>query len=253
MLCAGVGRSGTTALRLSLGLHPSIYYPGTENNILTGVLLAAMRNCTLPDRRVAMLVSQAEYDRAFEQLFNTLLWPQREQHRNQIQMAACDLREDIMDYLYRVFPNIRVVYLIRNGMQVVASRALFESMKHDAFEDHCALWLRAYKITQWGQDKPDKIRFFRYEWFHEPERLRGELANLFEWLGISWHDAPLKNLLTERYHPTQHPGEPDAGEANFARTRDERWKHWSEQERAVFETKCGEAMRALGYAIPWQT
>ena len=263
-LCAGVGRSGTTALRLSLGMHPQIYYNGKENNVLTGILFNAWRNCTEPDRRVAMVVSQEKYDRAFERLCNDILFPQRDQHAGKLLMAACDLRDEVTDYLYQVLPGTKMLYLIRNGIEVVASRALFPSMKEAPFEEHCDIWLRAPKIYAWGKARPEQVRFFRHEWLRDETRVRAELSSLYDWLGIKWADALFQNLMTQQYHPTQHPTEPAMPELSqekrakqevemFAKSRQERWMLWSDRERALFEEKCGGAMRELGYEIPWRT
>lgn len=210
-----------------------------------------------------MVVSQQEYDRAFEQLFNDLLWSKRAQHPGKILMAACDLRADILDYLLQVFPGIKLLYLVRNGIHVVSSRVLFASLASESFEQHCDIWLRAPRSAEWGKDKPAQFRLVRYEWFQDTERMRAELAGLYDWLGIPWSDAPLQNLRKELYHPTQHPREmtlaanavsssPQERDA-FEHTRNERWRYWTDAERATFERVCGDGMRALGYPIPWHS
>lgn len=210
-----------------------------------------------------MVVSQYEYDRAFEQLFNDLLWSKRAQHPGKIRMTACDLPASVVDYLFQVFPGIKLLYLVRNGIHVVSSRVLFESLRSESFEQHCDVWLRAAQIIEWGQGKPDQFRLMRYEWFHDFGRMRAELASLYEWLEIPWTDAPLNNLTQSFYHPTQHPLEMTtvanavssslAERDAFERTRNERWRHWTEAERATFELKCGAAMCALGYPVPWRS
>jgi len=262
LICAGVGRSGTTAMRKSLGLHPQIYYPGSENNLLSEVLDTALRNCTIPDRQVGMLVSQERYDHAFHELFDSLLWSDRAEHPSQIRMASCDLASNVTDYLYQVLPSTKMLYMIRDGIHVVASRVLFDAFKIFSFEEHCDIWLRAPQIYAWGVDKPDRVRFFRYEWLYDEARARAELAALFDWMEIPWHDAPFQNLLTQHYHSTQHPNQPVLAETNqgvvskderatFQQTRSERWMYWTQAERAMFEERCGDAMHELGYELPW--
>lgn len=245
----GVGRSGTTALRKSLGLHPALDYNGQENNILSDVIHAARVNCTLPDRQTAMVVNQSEYDRIFERALNELLWRERAQKANQIRTAAFDPWPGFLEYLFQVFPNSKMLYLVRNGIEVVASRQLFEPFQVSPFEKHCEIWFRAHKVVRWGQDKPQQFRLVRHEWLGDADKLRQVLFELYEWLGIAWHDAPLQNLLAERYHPTHHPQET----ADTPEARAERWKFWTDAERASFETICGDAMRGFGYSIPWRS
>lgn len=54
LLISGVGRSGTSALRFSLGVHRDVQYTGTENNIIHDVMTVALRNCTMASRKTAM-------------------------------------------------------------------------------------------------------------------------------------------------------------------------------------------------------
>ena len=101
-LC-GVGRSGTTILRRSLGLHQEIYYEGKENNLIQDVLTVARDNCTLASRKFAMTVDQATYDAAFRRLVQDLVWPDPQGREKPVWMAAINPTEDLMDYLCREF------------------------------------------------------------------------------------------------------------------------------------------------------
>jgi hypothetical protein len=255
----GVGRSGTTVLRYSLGLHPYIYYTGTENNIVTDVIRAAFENCAPPERSSQMLVSQGEYDRIFERALNELLWQDPEKSATRIRTASFAMPPELPGYLLQVFPNARILHMVRNGIEVIASRQLFHAFQGMPFAEHCTRWARAYAFYEWGKRQRASYRLFRYEWFGEEARLLSELEGVYEWLEIPWDGAPLKNILRERYHPTRHPYELEPASAvqsasdrtAFVETRAQRWQYWSDDERAAFESICGEAMSGFGYAIPW--
>jgi hypothetical protein len=259
----GVGRSGTTVLRKSLGLHPRIYYTGTENQIVTDVLGAAFSNCTLPERARMMLVTQPVYDRIFERALNELLWQDPEKISDCIRTASFAMPPELPAYLLQVFPKACILHLVRNGIQVIASRQLHPFFQHMPFEEHCTRWARAFQFYQWGQAQGTQYHLFRHEWLHEESTLRAELGRVYAWLDISWDEAPLQNMLSRRYHPTRHPGETASTQQGYAemspaerdaleQTRTRRWQFWSETERVTFESICGEAMRGFGYPIPWR-
>lgn len=259
----GVGRSGTTVLRKSLGLHPRIYYTGTENQIVTDVLGAAFTNCTLPERARAMLVSQDVYDRIFEHALNELLWQDSARISDSIRTASFAMPPELPAYLLQVFPGARILHLVRNGIQVIASRQLHPGFQHMPFQEHCTRWARAYQFYEWGQTQGAQYHLFRHEWLHEAGTLRAELERVYAWLDISWDEAPLQNILSRRYHPTHHPKESGESERKYAEmspterdalqeTRARRWTFWSESERETFENICGSAMRGFGYPIPWR-
>lgn len=258
----GVGRSGTTALRKSLGLHPQIYYGGTENNIVTDVLRAAYDNCTRPERASNLLVEQSEYDSIFRDALNRLLWPDAAKSATRIRLASFAMPPKLGSYLLQVFPNARILHLVRDGIQVISSRQLHDGFQHFTFRDNCERWDSTYRLYQWGSTQGHAYSLFRYEWLNDFAELRVQLEKVYDWLEIEWVEAPFENLTALRYHPTVHPQEgapPNPGythiseqeRAQFESSRNERWRFWDETQRATFQELCGEAMRGFGYAIPW--
>ena len=273
----GVGRSGTNAVRHSLGLQPSIYYNGHENNVVPDLLETALINCTQPDREIGMTIPQEDYDRVFERVVNDLLWHQHNTSPERIRMASHHLDISLADYLLQVFPDARVLHLVRNGIQVVASRQLYPAFEHFSFEDQCKEWAQTYGLHQWGKNQGAAYHLLRHEWLNDESRLRAELTELYAWLEIEWDDGPFHNFLHHHYHPTQHPLEDGSSEqkisqrlrtklgkfwnkkkrANaerkeFERSRNERWKFWTDSQLATFEEICGEAMAGFGYELPWK-
>lgn len=259
----GVGRSGTTVLRKSLGLHPGIYYTGTENRIVTDFLRVQFETFTDPDRVSKLLVTREQFDRVMERALNDLLWLDEERRARSIRTAAFAMPPELPPYLLRVFPNARILHLVRNGIQVISSRQLHEGFQHMPFEEQCTRWARAYDLYKWGLTQEHAYHLFRYEWFNDEPRLRAELSRVYEWLEIPPDDAPIQNMLNTRYHPTYHPNEAtrlniyDAqtsqqGRAQIDQIRTERWHFWTDEQRAQFEQICGDAMRGFGYPIPWR-
>ena len=109
---AAVGRSGSTIMRRSIGMHPDVYYNGKENNLIQDVAEVANRNCNQPSRVVAMEVDQKAYDAAFRQLICSLIWPDAALAQRPVHFAAINPTESNLDYLGQLFPNSKVVCLV---------------------------------------------------------------------------------------------------------------------------------------------
>lgn len=254
-LC-GVGRSGTTVLRTSLGQHSQIYYNGLENNLVQDLLRIAEDNCTNPSRQFAMAVEQAEYDAVFRKATEDLIWPDQGLRNRPVWLAAINPEGRQLDYLRQVFPVSRVIGLIRNGIEVVCSRMKYRSFSAQSFENHCRVWNRCAGVQQWGSAHPDYFFQMRQEWFYEADALAMQLERLFGWLQIESDPAVLSGFQT-LVHPTgdsavlpwqQLHGNEKSG--LFQQKRDG-WKDWDASQREVFERICGPLMCDLGYDIPW--
>ncbi|MDA0989489.1 MAG: sulfotransferase [Verrucomicrobia bacterium] len=248
---AGIGRSGTTALRHCLSAHPALHSTDCENNIIYDLLATARHNCTFPSRQATMRVVQPAYDRQFRLLLLNLLWPdpRRGADRPAGLLAATDLRPDRADYFVQLFPAGRIAYIVRNGISVVSSRMSHANFKHEPFERHCETWCAAHAMAQWGESQT-AFQLVRQESLLDPGGATCEVDRLCQRLGLSPHPACLDVLQRETFHPTAFAKESAADQDDLAK-RGERWRLWSAEQCQAFERICGEAMRYFGYPIPW--
>ncbi len=258
-LC-GVGRSGTTALRSSLGTHEQIYYNGFENNIVQDIAEVALRNCTMKSRKNAMVVDQGEYDTVFRDLLRTLIWPDEEMAERPVHMAAINPTSAQLDYLRQLFPNSKYIGLVRNGIEVVSSRMEFQSFAENEFETHCDIWNRSARVAAWGKRNSESFRLMRHEWLYAPVKLQQWMRELFGWLEIEFSESPERKILGKLEHPTsavqmmdrkQFSTSTIAVKRNYFLSKRNRWRKWTPQQLAAFEDRCGQSMRMLNYNIPW--
>ena len=86
-----------------------------------------------------MAVTQQEYDLVFRRAILWLAWPQPRRERP-LPAALCtytNLDPETASHLLQVFPGAKVAYIVRDGIEVVASRMGFESFAADSFETQC--------------------------------------------------------------------------------------------------------------------
>jgi len=259
-LC-GVGRSGTTVLRTSLGTHPQIYYNGFENNVVQDIVEVALSNCTMQSRKNAMVVGQEEYNDHFRDLIRSLIWPDAALAQRPIHMAAINPTPEQLDYMIDLFPGSKFVGLIRNGIEVVSSRTEYQSFAAGEFASHCEVWNRSAAVFQWGQKHSDCFRQVRQEWFYAPEKLRQWMEEFCPWMSVEFSEEPQKGILGTLRHPTSAEFSIERREFKQTTVEDkqkyflskrDRWQAWSDQQRTIFEERCGQNMKALGYEIPWE-
>ena len=244
-------------MRRSIGLHPEIYYNGKENNLIQDVAEVARRNCTQPSRVVAMDVDQTVYDAAFRQLICSLVWPDSTLGQRPVHFAAINPTESNLDYLSQIFPNSKVVCLVRNGIEVVCSRLKFDSFKHLEFRSHCQTWMRSAEMLDWGQVHPEQFFLFRHEWCYDGELVSSKIDEMFQWAGLPPSSAVVDNIrnVNDCMPTTQAPKEftamDDVEKRDYFRAKGERWRNWTEQERSDFIEICGRLMERLEYPIPF--
>lgn len=249
----GIGRSGTTALRNAIETHPAIAGTGRENNVVHDVLEAARFNCSSPSRAYAMRTTAAEYDGAFRRLVLELLWPESAAQRSKKPSPALlhcftALTVERLGYLRRLFPGVRVVHIVRNGIEVVASRIRFEGFRHHSFEGQCRVWAGNAELWRESGASEDALVVRHEELRAEPAATMGRV---FGFLGLVTHAGATDLLTGKVFHPT--PDEPAEAELTSLEQRATRWTGWTEEERATFSEICGGAMREMGYEIPWES
>jgi len=170
-------------------------------------------------------------------------------------MAAINPNPETLEFLQNVFPDAKVLGLIRDGVDVVLSRQNHSSFKTGTFETHCRTWVRTQPVVQWGQQNAEHFRLFRYQTFSDREQLANRFTEIFDWLQINRSDAPLEHASEKTYHPTElenkdaDPVSPT--DPTTAQAKRNQWNAWSSTERDTFKSICGSFMKQMSYEIPF--
>lgn len=252
---AAVGRSGSTILRRSIGLHPDVYYNGAENNLVQDIAGVGHLNCHRKSRVDSMRVDQQTYDASFRRLICDLIWPDDELRTRQVHFAAINPGSDQLDFLCQIFPNAKFVCLVRNGLEVVCSRMKHHSFAGNEFESQCQTWNRCAEMIDWGKRNSDRFFLFRHEWTYDSQLVGTKLDELFEWAGVPRCPAVVANIrdVIDCMPTTQVPKEfsqmDDAEKQKYFREKADRCQDWSDHQRQQFTEICKPLMDRLGYVI----
>ena len=147
--------------------------------------------------------------------------------------------------LLLAFPNAKVVYCQRRGIENVASRIRkFPKVK---FEGHCRQWAQAVKV--WLRTKKAiSAMLTREDWFIEVEQfnLATSPKNVTQTIGdfLGTNDASINRMFN--YQAEKSPQVTGGKPSDI--TSIERL-NWAEEQKAFFISHCGTLMSDLGYSF----
>ena len=251
LLVSGMGRSGTTLLRNCVAAHPEIECRNAESNYIHDLMQAATKNADKPGRIDALPVSEDEYWQLHRQFVLHTVWPVdqlRTDHVPRILATYSMLDPRSAIGVSKAFPEFRIFYIVRNGIEVVSSFQAFKAFAHLSFEHVCKIWAVRRDMLLYGRDH-DNLFLFRYEWLHDHDLFRDKFTEALHGCGLELDPACLKPL-GQKFHPTSFPGESGDASRDMSKRAD-RWQYWTDEQRDCFVANCRHLMDELGYPIPW--
>jgi hypothetical protein len=150
-----------------------------------------------------------------------------------------------MDRFLNLFPGMRVFYIIRNGIEVVASAVRYPPMSPITFEEACTVWAHGIDF--------DKLRLSNYALIRhdrlvsDPEAM---FSSAFEYLGLTPDSAPAQFISNELFNSSFDKPSSGLPVRDIFAARASPWLQWSPEERKTFRRICGATMEKLGYSIP---
>ncbi len=144
-----------------------------------------------------------------------------------------------------LFPGARVFFMIRNGIEVIASVMRFPPMSAITFEQACIEWAEGIEV-----DRPlfsDSAVIRHEQLLRDPQ---GTFASAFERLGLPSDPAPAQFISSELFNSSFDKPSSGLPVRDIFAARTSPWLQWSPRERDTFRSICGDTMEMLGYSIP---
>ena len=146
-----------------------------------------------------------------------------------------------------LFPSLRFVYMIRNGIEVVHSMSKFISFRDRSFERLCKDWAsyvaRYEYLRHWSLAVC--VRF--EDFLNDPQ---AALTMVCSHIGIDTEPNMFKFAQTTLIHPLDGPSI-SANPKLVLRSRRAVHEEWSLEQKQMFQATCGPAMARLGYDMPF--
>lgn len=252
ILVSGFGRSGTTILRKCIAAHHQIDCADRESNLIYDLMKVGRETREDKDRVKNLVVTQKEYWMLFRHMILHLNWPLNQIKRDSPPRAIATysaMSPVSAIGLAKTFPKHRILWIVRNGIEVVSSRMNFDAFKRADFREICRAWQISMQMLDYGK-KWGNFSVFRHEWLQDENLTNDHFRSLFHELELSFDEACAKVAQSTQVHPTKILGEtkPDRRDLTM---RANRWKYWTDEQRRIFVEECSKAMQELGYGIPW--
>lgn len=260
ILVSGQARSGTTILTRAIGAHPQVLSNNRENVWLRDIIEVVGDTISAPSRVRQMAVEPGVFVEGFRETAKRMLFPQSVFGEASGDIKALStftsLREEMFDSLPVVLPNFRLLNIVRNGLEVVASRLKHAHIsKAGNFRTHCIAWSHSIDVVRWfGQHQEWKDRFFlvRHDQLLNEASCRDVFSRIQHRFDLERSDACEKfvqeNFVSRNADDPSPSPQTEAGAAS----RREAWQDWTADQRSEFEEVCGAAMEELGYKLPWR-
>jgi Sulfotransferase family len=257
----GNGRTGTTALRIGLGLHPQIIARSGEAPLVSKVgRLVYFMECQGTSgyvkkslkvkskdvlTRLRKLCVESVFGTYFGFYFLIKVFFKKKILSHKL-VWLCKTFPNEQDYqgIQVLFPKAKFIFIFRNGIDQIASSQ--KRWKNGSFEQHCKDWENNFQYYEYMFDNPNCVIVRHEELVENPESVMRSIYNL---LGISEDNRPaqfLKNAKVNTTNPTQ-----ATSIKSYLSDKIPAYQTWTEQERKTFVDICGKTMSKLSYEIPF--
>lgn len=266
ILVIGTGRSGTSVLLQALGRHPLIVDLPGEAPFLTSIGYSAFLFENHPDSEYYRDSLKVTKDYFFHQLrrlgFETAAGPhfglklfaggllgRRRSPLGRRCWAAKTFPEDESTRGWMsLYPEAKLIYIVRNGCDVVHSMTKYAGFSQQDFRHHCINWARDVEKYRYLTASPNAIVVRQEELLNEPPTL---FTRLFDFLELSDDPAPAEFTGTTLIHPLDQQTQTDFDPKAELKLRQPPYQDWSAEQKAIFKEICEPGMAELGYEVPF--
>jgi len=257
ILISGIGRSGTSALLQALATHSEIY---TAEKIGEAPFVSSFLNFLVKFENESPIV---EYnlknyrleDETRRQVFSDFIM--KNQCGNNIDLdepgkkywiAKASLGEKAYEKAQEVFGEIRIVYIMRNGIEVVNSARNFEGFADLTFRQLCTRWKENIEISEYQFDLPLASVVKHDELVAKPDLTFSEI---FTELGLTDDPNPADFINTNLFNSSFDEKSKDSKAKESFKNRLNAWDSWSIEEQQIFIDECDFLMEKYNFIRPY--
>jgi hypothetical protein len=263
ILVVGAGRSGTSILLQALGEHSQILSSDRESPFIPylGFLLNPFEFRVNKKYHRESLNLPISY--LYENLCRLSLESAMGRHyglnrlRRFQRFSALKTRhwcvktypnQDETKGLSILFPNIKLIYIYRNGMSVVNSRSRFQGMSHYRFNEHCEIWAKHVEKYTYLLKCENAFCVRHEDLVDDPDRI---FRDILSFVGLDYEEGPASFAKSTLIHSLDKRTQTDVAVQDILKKRTPVYELWTAEQMAVFKDICSEGMQKMGYEVPY--
>jgi hypothetical protein len=262
----GLGRSGTTVLLGSLGKHPHILQMRSEVPFISHIATIPYLYEFGDNRDYYLRALRVPKKYLYENLRRLCFEAGAGRNYGLKTLAISVVRRDrfilskrywcaktFPDFeacraLIKLFPEAKFIYIVRNGCDVVQSRARFHGFSHLSFREQCDAWAQSVEKYRYLGTLESAFQVRQERLAAEPNLV---FTELFDWIGLKAADGPADFVRRTLLHPLDKATQENVDVKEILRAREPAYIRWSDDQRQMFKEICAGAMREAGYEMPF--
>ncbi|MCB1754086.1 MAG: sulfotransferase family 2 domain-containing protein [Gammaproteobacteria bacterium] len=254
---AGIGRSGTSAVLKSLIHHPAVFKP----EILGEAPLIARFTEFLKEyedhspNRDYHLKNYKLDKKVVNKLYNNLMFHisngvpvEQVDAAARYWIAKLSFPESLYSKYEEIYSGFKIIYVMRNGVEVVNSASKFHGFADLSFEQLCHRWANSFESNDYLLEKTNCAVIKHHELVSAPDIV---YCKVFDKLEIEPHNGPASFIQTNLFNSSFSE---TSSVSKIKRHFDDRlqcWNDWTEEQRSTFISICDKYMGKHGFEKPY--
>ena len=252
IIVCGIGRSGTSALLNAISLHPEVVHSSSvgESPFISDFMsfMNQINNkgswytnnfhVSIPERQIA--VADFLYN-----LHVPILDRQKVTETNKFYAVKAFPNSENIQTTLEYLPGLRIIYIIRNGIEVVNSHLNYHGFNNLTFEECCKRWalsLNEYKFLE----NSTFATFIRHEELVvNPKKV---FDKIFSEAGMSYSIEP-ESYIKNSLHNSSFSNDKSCDVLSILSERSRALEGWSNEMKNTFHMICGSKMNEYAYCI----
>jgi len=256
---SGIGRSGTSAVVSSLATHPSF------------VEIERVGEAPFVSSFLSFLVDFEDNSKQAE--YNVLNYRLNKESRQkcfadfmfQIQcgristdadsdrfwITKASLTEENYDKAIDIFGQVRCVYIMRNGIEVINSARKFKGFSSLSFQQQCTRWVSNLEQCNYLSERNHTAIIKHDQLVKNPHSV---YAEVYKNLEMPTDGAPAQwisnNIFNSSFDKTE---KVKAISNKFENRLQDAWSSWTEEEKQIFIDMCDKVMIEYEFERPYTT
>ena len=151
--------------------------------------------------------------------------------------------------LIRLFPEVKFLYVYRNGCSVVNSMGHFGKMKERTFRENCSIWARNVEKYGYLPGLTSAMTVRQEDLLSQPATVFRQIQEFIETDRIE--SAPADYAESTLVHSLDQTTKAGVNVKQILQDRPAAHSNWGAEQMETFKAICGDAMSQLGYEVPF--
>jgi len=257
LLISGIGRSGTSALLKALAEHKEVF---SAVKIGEAPFVSSFLNFLVEFENRSPMVDYnlANYRLNEEERkisFSNFIMSNQcgskldlNEPGKKFWIAKTSLSKPAYEKALELFDEVRIVYIMRNGIEVINSARNFSGFSNLSFEEHCQRWKGNIEGSEYLFDLPMVSVVKHDQLVANPQ---ATFQSIYKDLKLSDDTAPADFINTNLFNSSFDETTRDEKAKENFKNRLKAWDSWNRQEQDEFVEICDELMSKYDFTRPY--